>query len=381
MRIAINTRFLIAGHLEGYGNFTAETMRRITQQHPEHEFYFLFDRPFDKQFAFSNNITPIVIGPPARHAVLFKWWYDVRVPATLRKIKADVFVSTDGFCSLVTKLPQVLVVHDLAFLHHPGFIKKSHLLFYKRYTPKFIAIAKQVATVSQFSKQDILAHYKTDPGKISVIGSAAREIFQPVSWQEKEAIKEQYTDGKEYFLFSGAIHPRKNLVNLLKAFSLFKKRQLSNMQLVLCGRMAWQTTEFEEKLATYKYRSDVKLLGFVPEPDLAKLTASAYAVVYPSLFEGFGLPILEAMQCGVPVITSNTSSMPEVGRDAALYADPTNPEDIATQMKLIYKDENLRAELIVKGEEQVQKYSWQKTADALWELIEKAKESSPDSNK
>ncbi len=369
MRIAVNTRCLINDQLEGYGNFTAETMRRITQQHPEHQFFFLFDRPYDEQFIFGNNINPIVIGPPARHAVLFKWWYDVRVPAVLRKIKADVFVSPDGFCSLATKLPQVLVVHDLAFLHYPDFIKKSHLLFYKRYTPKFIAKAKAVATVSDFSKQDIIDQYKIADDKLTVIGSGPRAIFQPVGWQQKEAIKEKYTGGKEYFFYSGSIHPRKNLVNLLKAFSLFKKRQQSNMQLVLCGRMAWQTNDFEEKLASYKYRNDVQLLGFVPEAELAQLTAASYAAVYPSLWEGFGLPIVQAMQCGVPVITSNTSSMPEVGGNAALYADPNNPDDIANQMKLIYKDENLRNELIANGQVQVQKYSWQQTADALWEVI------------
>ena len=369
MRIAVNTRCLINNQLEGYGNFTAETMRRITHQHPEHEFFFLFDRPYDASFIFSENVTPIVIGPPARHAMLFKWWYDVRVPAALRKIKADVFVSPDGFCSLATNVPQVLVVHDLSFLHYPGFIKKSHLLFYKRYTPKYLAKAAMVATVSEFSKQDIIGQYKTSSEKITVIGSGIREGFVPVGWQEKEAIKEEYTVGKEFFLYSGSIHPRKNLVNLLKAFSLFKKRQQSNMQLVLCGRMAWQTNEFEEKLSTYKYRADVQLLGFIPEAKLAKLTAAAYAVVYPSLFEGFGLPVLEGMQCGVPVITSNTSSMPEVGGPAALYADPNNPDDIANQMKLVYKDETLRNELIEKGWEQVQKFSWQKTADDLWRVI------------
>ncbi len=382
MRIAINTRCLIANQLKAYGIFTAETMRHIILLHPEHQFFFLFDRPYDTQFVFGNNITPVVIGPPVRHAIWFKWWYDVRVPAVLKKIKADVFVSPDGFCSLATKLPQVLVVHDLTFLHYPNFFKKSHLLFYKRYTPKWIAKAKVVATLSHFSKEDITAHYKTAAKKITVIGSASAAIFKPVGWQQKEAIKEKYSGGKEYFFYNGSIHPRKNVVNLLKAFSLFKKRQLSNMQLVLCGPMDWQTNDFEEKLATYKYRSDVQLLGLVPEIVQAQLTAAAYAVVYTSLWEGFGLPIVQAMQCGVPVITSNTSSMPEVGGAAALYADPNNPDEIASQMKLIYKDENLRNEMIANGNVQVQKYSWQKTAEALWEAIVCAtKERSPNTEK
>src|SRR6476646_8776157 len=133
MVIAVNTRFLY--NLEGYGYFIKETMQRITAQHSEHQFYLLFDRPFDKQFSFSQNVTPIVVVPPARHPLLWKWWYDVKVPVVLRRIKADVFFSPDGFCSLTTRVPQCVAVHDLGFLHYPKGYKKSHLLFYKYFTP------------------------------------------------------------------------------------------------------------------------------------------------------------------------------------------------------------------------------------------------------
>ena len=108
---------------------------------------------YDKRFVFGKNVIPVVAGPPARHPLLWKWWYDVKVPSVLKKYKADVFVSCDGFCSLTTKVPQCLVLHDLSFLHYPSFIKKSHLFFYKRYIPKFLQKAKTVATVSEFSKK------------------------------------------------------------------------------------------------------------------------------------------------------------------------------------------------------------------------------------
>ena len=161
MVIAVNTRFLLVDYLEGYGNFIYETFRRITEQHPEHEFIFIFDRPYDKRFLFSNNIKTVVTGPAARHPLLWKLWYDIKVPVILKRYKVDVFVSCDGFCSLGTKVPQCLVVHDLAFLHYPSAIKKSHLLFYKRYTPKFLGKAISIATVSEFSKKDIIAQYGT----------------------------------------------------------------------------------------------------------------------------------------------------------------------------------------------------------------------------
>lgn len=372
MVIAVNTRFLLAEYLEGYGNFVYETFKRITEWHPEHAFVFIFDRPVDKKFVFGPNVTSVTTGPPARHPLLWKFWYDVRVPAVLRKYKADVFVSCDGFCSLTTKVPQCLVVHDLAFLHYPSFIKKSHLFFYKKYTPGFLEKARSVATVSDFSRQDILTQYSNKAREIDVVYSGIKEIFQPISNEVKVATKNKYTDGKEYFVYTGAIHPRKNLINLLKAFSVFKKRQQTNMKLVLTGRLAWKYDTFKVGLKSYKYRNDVILTGYLEENELAKITGSAYGLVYPSLFEGFGVPVLEAMRCDVPVITAAHSAMQEIAGEAAMYADVTSHTDLADKMMLLYKNENLRNELIHKGREVAAQYSWDKTADLLWQSIVKA---------
>src|SRR5881396_305069 len=124
MRIAVNTRFLLKDQLEGVGYFIFETLKRITAAHPEHQFIFIFDRPYDQRFIFSENITPVVIGPPARHPLLWKYWYDVRIPAVLKKYKAEIFLSPDGICSLATRVPQCIIVHDLAFLHYPSHYKR-----------------------------------------------------------------------------------------------------------------------------------------------------------------------------------------------------------------------------------------------------------------
>ncbi len=369
MRIAVNTRFLLKDYLEGYGHFLQETLRRITQQHPEHEFLFIFDRPFDPQFVFSPNVTPLVCRPAARHPLLWKLWYDIKVPALLKKHKADVFVSADGFCSLTTKVPQCLVLHDLAFLHFPSFISKQHLFFYKRYTSKFLQKARSLATVSAFSKQDIVAQYGISAEKIKVTGNAARDVFRPAAIAEKQEVKSKYTEGKNYFIYTGAIHPRKNLMNLLKAFSVFKKMQQSNWKLVIAGRMAWQYEFFLESLQSYKFRSDVVITGYLPDEELARLTAGAYAMVYPSWWEGFGMPVLEAMRCGIPVITSSGSAMQEVAGDAALYADPSAYKDIADKMMQLYKDEVLRAALVEKGKLREQQFSWDNTAQQLWQCI------------
>ncbi|MCG2617908.1 glycosyltransferase family 4 protein [Terrimonas sp. NA20] len=372
MNIAVNTRFLVSNTLEGYGYYLKEMLSRLVANHPEHQFIFIFDRPYSDEFIQAANITPVVAGPPARHPLLWKWWYDIRIPSVLKKYKADVFLSCDGFCSLSTSVPQCLVIHDLAFLHHPSFIYRSHLLFYKRYTPKFLKKASSVVTVSQFSKNDIIAHYKTDPDGIDVIYNAARSSVRPLSWQEKQSVTHEFTAGKNYFIYAGSIHPRKNLVNLLKAFSIFKKRQKSDWKLVIAGRAAWQSKKFMESLSSYKYRDDLVLTGYVDDQKLSQLTGAAYAMVYPSLFEGFGMPVAEAMQAGVPVITSENSAMQEIAGDSALYANPASHEDIADKMMRLYKDEVLRDRLIQKGLEKAKEYDWDRSAAMLWRSIEKA---------
>ncbi len=369
MRIAVNAIFLQDNKLEGYGHYVKEIFSRITLKHPEHEFIFVFDRPYDAKFIFGPNITPIIVSPPARHALAFKYWYDVKAPLALRPFKPDIWVQPYGFCSLTSKIPQVLIIHDLAFRHYPKFIAWHHRWYYQHYTKKFLQKAKSVVTVSDYSKQDTIQQYKLADKKIDIVYGAAKKDFVPLSWHEKEQVKEGFAEGREYFLFTGGIHPRKNLMNLLKAFSLFKKWQHSNMKLLVAGRLAWQYDEITEKLKTYKYRDDVVLLGYLPDEQLARITAAAYALVYPSFFEGFGLPIIEAMQCELPVITSNTGSMPETGGEAALYADPNDPEAIAKQMLRIYKDEALRERLITAGKIQAAKFSWDKAADQLWQII------------
>jgi glycosyltransferase involved in cell wall biosynthesis len=359
----------LPNQLEGVGYFIFETFSRICRDHPEHEFIFIFDRPYDKRFIFSKNITAVVTGPPARHPLLWKIWYDLKLPGLLKKYRADVFVSPDGYCSLRTKIPQCMVLHDLAFVHYPQHLKWSHAFYYKRYMGKFLKKATRVATVSEFSKEDILKHFPVNPAKIDVVYSAAKKIFVPINEEEKDKIKTRFTGGKEFFIYVGAIHPRKNLVNLLKAFSLFKKRQKSNLKLVIAGRIAWKSENFVASLRTYKYREDVVLTGYLDEKDLASLVASSYGLIYPSLFEGFGVPVLEAMHAAVPVVTSAASSMEEIAGDAALYADPVVPVDIADKMMMLYKDERLKNELVQKGFLRASSFSWERTAELLWRSI------------
>ncbi len=369
MVIAVNAIFFQQNLLEGYGNYAFEIISRLVESHPEHDFVWVIDSPYNHSVLTAPNLKSIQVGPPARNVPAFLYWYNISAVLALRKIKPDIWIQPYGFCSLTSKIPQLLVVQDLAFLHFPNQISWLQQWHYKIFTPNFLRKATNIITVSEFSKKDIHLQYPTIKKSIKVISGAANKGFAPISWEEKEQLKEAYTDGYEFFLSVGGISPRKNMMNLLKAFSLFKKWHKSNMKLVFVGRLAWQYQAFQEKLKTYKYRNDVILTGYLPDAVLQKLTASAYASLYISDFEGFGLPIVEAMQSGVPVITANNSSMAEVGGDAVLYADAKNPAAIAAQMQILYKDEKIRETLIQKGLQSALHYNWDAAAELFWQEI------------
>jgi glycosyltransferase involved in cell wall biosynthesis len=369
MRIAVNTRLLLKGRLEGIGWYTHQMLDRIVKAHPEHEFIFFFDRPYDESFVFASNVTPVVVHPQARHAVLFYLWFEWSIPAMLRKYKADLFLSTDGLCSLSTKVPTCLVIHDLAFEHYPQHLKLSHRLYLQHYSPRFARKATRIVTVSEFSKIDIAERYRIKPDRIDVTYNGAHDAYKPLSWDEREAVKAEYTGGAEYFVFAGALHPRKNVVALLQAFIKFKKRHRSPIKLVIVGRMAWKFEELVALRETMPFKKDVVWAGYMDVDILSKVIGAAYALVYPSLFEGFGIPILEALKCGVPGVISNTSSMPEVAGDAALLVDPTDVSDIAEKMGLIYKDEVLRSKLVAAAKAQAAKFDWDSSAARLWESM------------
>jgi glycosyltransferase involved in cell wall biosynthesis len=371
MRIAVNARLLREHQSEDYDYFIEEIFFRLAGQQPQHTFVFFFDKPFNPAFVFPNNVEPVVVSPKALHPLTFWWWLAIKIPYALKKYKADVFISPESFCSLFTNVPQVLIIHHLPFLHYPHFIK-NYLWFYKKYVRRSIKKAKVLSTISEFLKQDIIKEYKVAEDKIWNVGSAANPVFKPIGWQERENIKDNFSEGCEYFVFGESGYSEKNLMNLLKAFSIFKKWQKTNMKLLVAEKFKYQYKDFVKKLKTYKYRDDVKVLSYSPEQELAKVVAAAYALVLPTLHEGFSVAIVEAMQCEVPVIASDKSSMREVGGEAALYANPLNPEEIAAQMKIIFKDEQLRSRLIKMGKIQVLNFTWERTVQLIWKSIEQA---------
>jgi glycosyltransferase involved in cell wall biosynthesis len=369
VKIAVNTRLLINQKMEGIQWFTFETLRRITQAHPEHSFYFIFDRPYQAEFIFSENVIPLILSPQARHPFLFYVWFHCRIPKLLKKHKIDLFVSPDGFLPLKSSIPTLAVIHDINFEHQTKGIPSLVARYYKHYFPKYAQLATKIATVSEFSKSDIVKKYSIDPQKISVVYNGINESFVPISEMEKEVVRTAFSNGKPYFVFVGSLHPRKNLCNLLKAFDQYKKTDTSQTQLLVVGATLFKTKEIFRTHKTMTYRNEVHLCGHLYANDLHRVLSSAKALAYISHFEGFGIPIVEAFACDTPVITSNTSSMPEVAGEAALYVDPNSVEEIADALKKT-DNEIVRAHFISLGRIQKTKFSWSKTSLLLWENME-----------
>lgn len=370
MRIAINTRLLLRGKMDGIGWFTYETARRIVTRHPEHEFYFLFDRRPAAEFLFGPNVHAVVLCPQARHPVLWYLYFEWATRWALKRYKIDLYVSTDGMMPLHGGVPTLTVIHDLNFEHAEGNLKRSHQWYMTRYYRQFAQRATRVATVSEYSKGDIAATYGIDPAKIDVVYDGAHSGYRPHSEAEKTAIRQRFTDGKPYIIFISTILKRKNLANLLTAFDRLRSAEAVDWKLVVVGAKVWWQDELAEAYERMQHKGEVVMCGHVEPQDLAALLSASVALVYPSYFEGFGIPILEAMYAETAVVCSNTTSMPEVGGEAALYVDPASVDEIYHAIRSL-QDNRLREELIAKGRRQREKFSWDHTANLLWESMMK----------
>ena len=369
MRIAVDAGFWQTS--ESVSSFIKEIFLRLVKEHPEHQFVFLLTRPANNTPDLPGNIIPVVITPAPANFLLHKWWYDVKVPLALRRHKIDLLICTNAVCSLTTATPQLLIIPNLTFLKYPNYFDKSTLLFRKKFTGRFLNKAREIASFSGIVKKEIIAKYGVEEKKIRVVDIAAETIFKPLSWEEKEQVKEQYAQGFEYFAFTTGRVAGTDLVNLLKAFSIFKKWQKTNMKLVITVESSVDKDQLE-KLNTYKYKKEIILAENLSTEELAKVTGAAYAIMDASSSNGCAIPVLEAMQCEVPVITCAGSPAAEVAGEAALSANYDSPEEIAEQMKRIFKDEQLRNKLAITGRERSLGYGWEKTVGEMWQLIQQA---------
>lgn len=286
--------------------------------------------------------------------------------------KESVLLVTDSKMPLL--LPKsctaVPLITDLAVFRMPEVYKASRVFLWKLQYQYVKRRANFFLTISQFSKDEIVKILHIEPERIHIVPCACSEQMQRVSQQDEiAAVREKYRLKEPLVLFVGNSNPRKNLKRLMTAFDMAKEKGIPH-QLIIAGEQGWKFDR-EEALNGLKHKDDIRFIGFVPDDDMPALYSAASLFVFPSLYEGFGIPVIEAQSCGTPVLTSNCSSLPEVGGDAAVYVDPYDIEDIRRGILEILQDDKLQEALVEKGYKNAKRYSWQKSAELLNEIIER----------
>lgn len=369
-RLAVNARWLLPGALEGTGWYSHRLLERICAL-PDWEVHLFFDRHVDG-FDYPGSVKHVV-GLPARHPWLWKLWNERSVPWTLSRIKADAYWSPDGLLPSrkalkrvgLSSLPLATTIHDLNFVHQPQGMPPRAGRYYQKVVARGASECNHVFTVSETSKQDLVATYGVAPHRITVTPNAPQQDFIPIEGGT-DAAQQRWAGSKPYFLFVGAFSPRKNVATLIRAFQLFQERHPERSeQLVLVGNPLHRDRELE--VLARNANQGVHWVGRVEGGNLNALYSSAVAFCFPSRFEGFGIPLVEAMASGCPVLSSNVSCMPEIAGDAARYAAP---DDVDAWADLLYRASTEdRQEWIDRGLRRAALFTWDASAAKLREAL------------
>ncbi|MEP7341825.1 MAG: glycosyltransferase family 1 protein, partial [Acidobacteriota bacterium] len=333
--------------------------RSLAHIHTDHQYVLL--SPFD--FAFhSGNGTPPNLSKqffPVR-SVFRKWWL-AGLPAMLRISPLDIFHGTNYCIPVFSPCPTVVTIHDLSLFTQPQTHEDDNVKRGKRRMPLMARRATAIIAPSEFTKREIIEHLGIREDKIRVIFEAAREGMQPLPPDECRATLAKYDLQQPYLLHVGTIEPRKNLLALIRAYDELLNQTEQRPQLVLCGGRGWLFDEVFKLVEELKLQDQVRFTGYVADEDLPALYSAAEVFVYPSLYEGFGLPPLEAMACGTPTVTSDVSSLPEVINKAGLLHDPNSWQDLVRQIIKMF-DPQTREHFRQAGLKQAACFSWDRAA-------------------
>ena len=383
MLIGIDASRAVRSTVTGTERYSREIIRNLLalSRSSEHRWRLYVDREPDAELfhlmpsgATLNTPTHIEICCLPR---LRMWSHRALGPEILNHPPDVLFVPSHvvPFTILPPRLPPTVVtVHDLGYHALPGshtFRQRQYLAWSTRWST---SAATLVIAVSQATAADVLRHYVRDPNKIRVIHEAAGAWEAPTP-EEVNAVKEVYHLRRRYALYVGTIQPRKNVARLIEAYTMLADEDSITWDLVVAGGAGWLSEPIFDLVRTSRFADRIHLTGYIPEDHLAPLLAGASFFCYPSLFEGFGLPVLEAQTAGVPVLTTYSSSLPEVAGDAAILVDPTDVDAIAAAMLELSRDEELRQKLIAAGYENVKRFSWEKAARETLAVLEEAAQS------
>jgi glycosyltransferase involved in cell wall biosynthesis len=369
MKIAISARTLKQSPVDGISRFTSEVVNRLTAVHPEHMFILIFDRIPDAGLNFTENTTIEILKPATRHPSLWYFWHEWQLPDLLKKTGADIFLSPDGIISLRSDIPAISVIHDINFFHRPKDVPFITSVYYRYFFRKFARRAKRIITVSEFCRGDIASNLEINTDKIDVAWNGVSPYFSNPGNEITARYRNELTGGQPYFLFVSNFSPRKNIPGLIQAYNLFRERSGMNHKLVLTGGRLFLNSETDRLIRSSPWSEDIIITGSMTHEELNIHYSSALALVFVPWFEGFGIPASEAMRCGVPVILSDRTSLPEIGGDAALYVDPSNADDISSAMMRIASDKELWISMSKAGYLQSLKFNWDDTAMSVWNSI------------
>ncbi|CAL1520815.1 glycosyltransferase family 1 protein [Chitinophaga sp. MM2321] len=369
MQIAVNAACLRRDLPADTGQVATEIILAMCRQQPEHRFTFFFDGEIPAHLSFPANVTTVVLPLKGNRAWHLYWWLEWQLPRAMKAYHADVYLGLDGTLPLRSKVPGSLLIRDLSFLKGAGLQSALQQQYLKKNILRYLAQAQHIAVLSDTGRNDVLRHAPAAEGRITRLETGVSALYKPLEWEEREAAKKEFSGGVEYFLITGSMHPRNNIMPVFKAFSALKKRQRTNLKLVLAGSATPAGAEIATALPSYKFREDVIWLENLDEAALARLTGAAYALVYPSRFDGLALPIYAAQRCGVPVIALESLAAREAGGDTVLYADPASIDDLSEKMSLLYKDEQLRSRLLAKQPPSKPVDSWEQAAATFSHLV------------
>lgn len=351
----------------GSGKYTFELLKQFSQNTSHNFLVYLKEEPLADLPKESRNFKYVVFGPK-------KMWTQFALPLKLVfGERLDVFFSLGHYGPRFSKIPFVITVHDLSYLHFPNLFNKNDLYQLTNWTKYSIEKASHIIAVSETTKDDIIKNYGVNPSKISVTYEGFDEKrFTPQPKEKIAEVKKKYKISGEYIIFIGTLQPRKNIEFLIDSFNkLIKKTKTKNLKLVIVGKKGWLYEPIATKVTKLRLEDKVIFTGYVADADLPQLISGAKVYVLPSLWEGFGIPPIEAQACGVPVVVSSTSSLPEIVSESALTVDPTQVSSIASGINKVITNSKLRKELRQKGFKNIERFSWRKCAVLTLKVLEK----------
>ncbi len=346
----------------GLGRYAESLARALVQEYPgRFAFFYNRDRGTNPLAGLEDVPTRTVHAgyKPWRMAV----WLGQILGLGFERLlpEAELYHATEHLLLPLRQVPTVLTVHDLIYHLFPEHHKPLNYRFLNWAMPLFVRRSEAIIAISESTKRDLIRRYGVHPDKVTVVYEAAAPHFRPASPGVIAAVRARYGLPEDFILTVGTIEPRKNLPRLLDAFRRLRRKG-HNTWLVVVGGKGWLYEGFFRCLEESQLGEAVLLPGYIPDADLPAIYSAARVFVFPSLYEGFGLSVLEAMACGTAVVCSGASSLPEVGGNAARYFDPTNVEEMAEAIETVWRDEALRAEMVRRGLAQVARFSWARAA-------------------